>query len=176
MDDATLYLSTGMFLLGILVLFYVVRWYREWRMPSAPQITQEVAREMFGDLMSQRLAASMRCAELDKVIVDHWESWPLEYRPALYQVLRHAQLLEETMLEEAMHKGIYPRRVVTQGAAIAPPLEPDRLPPEPSPTRPTDAEDTGATVVPLHDADRRRTQPDPSARWMNVNGQLINTG
>lgn len=169
MDDATLYLSTGMFLLGILVLFYVVRWYREWRIPTAPQITQEAAREMFGDLMSQRLAASMRCAELDKVIVDYWESWPLEYRPALYQVLRHAQLLEETMLEEAMHKGVYPRRVVTQGAAIAPPPEPSRLPPEPSgggaPASETTPEDGGKVV-----------RIDGNSRWMNVNGQLVNTG
>lgn len=151
-----------LFLLGVFVLIMVARdtkWFSRWR-KNSPDI--EKVRDEFAELMSDRLGIAMRAAELDKIIIDKWEAWPLEYRPALYQVLRHTQLLEETMYEEAATKGVYPRRVVTHGPLIPPPPAMPRLPPEP---------EVGVTepppenVVPINEGKRE---------W--INGQLLRTG
>jgi len=144
------YLLVGMFLVGAVVLAKVFLWYRQWRSPvEGSQLSMEEAREEFGQLMSERLSVAMRSAELDKVIIDCWNMWPVEYRPALYQVLRHAQLLEETMFEEAVGRGIYPRRLL-EGPMIAPR--------EPS-GQPLSEEEPSAV-------------PEQSG-WIEVQGQLV---
>jgi hypothetical protein len=168
MQEPELTLSTMLFILftmGAVLIVMVARstnYFRSWR--KVP-IDLEKVREEFSGLMSDRLGIAMRAAELDKIIVDKWELWPLEYRPALYQVLRHTQLLEETMMEEAMEKGIYPRRIVTQGGAFIPPPPPmPSLPPDPWPELQT--EPPSSNVVQL--------SPSSSHEW--VRGQLVRTG
>lgn len=168
-SDTMFYLLAGMFCVGVALLFQVTRWFLRWRSPTARVMTVDEAREEFGSLMSERLGVAMRAAELDKVIIDKWDEWPMEYRPALYQVLRHTQLLEETMLEEAMGKGIYPKRIVTQGPAIPPPPQPRNLPPLPEP----EPESTPPPAPAEPESERRpgNVVTLPSARW--INGQLV---
>ena len=151
-----------LFVMGAIVIIMVARetrGFRAWRRSDDNNV--EKMRDQFAELMSERLGVAMRAAELDKTIIDKWNDWPLEYRPALYQVLRHTQLLEETMYEEAVGKGIYPRRLL-EGPLIAsqyPPSTPlpdveDSLPPNPS-----------KNVVKM---------PEPRREW--INGQLLRTG
>lgn len=166
--DGMFYLLAGMFCVGAALLYQVGRWYWRWRSPTANVMSIEEARNEFGALMSERLGVAMRAAELDKVIIDRWDEWPMEYRPALYQVLRHTQLLEETMLEEAMAKGIYPKRIVTQGPAIPPPPQPENLPPAP------DRQDSTEVHGPISEARPNNVVTLPSARW--INGQLVSNG
>ena len=168
-SDGLFYLLAGMFIVGVALLYQVGRWYWRWRSPTANAMSIEEARDEFGALMSERLGVAMRAAELDKVIIDRWDEWPIEYRPALYQVLRHTQLLEETMLEEAMVKGIYPKRIVTQGPAIPPPPQPENLPPTP-----TDRETLAEAHGPISEARPSNVVTLPSARW--INGQLVSNG
>jgi hypothetical protein len=170
--DGMFYLLAGMFCVGVALLYQVARWYLRWRSPTANVMSIEEARDEFGQLMSERLGVAMRAAELDKVVIDRWDEWPMEYRPALYQVLRHTQLLEETMLEEAMRKGIYPKRIVTQGPAIAPPPQPENLPPTPEPTPPPTERELDHEPVSGVRHDNVVTLP--SARW--INGQLVSNG
>lgn len=164
--DHIFWMLVSMLILGLAMLLKVGQWYRHWRSPTAQVMSKEQARSEFGGLMAERLGVAMRAAELDKVIIDRWEEWPLEYRPALYQVIRHTQLLEETMLDEAMQKGIYPARIVTQGPAIPPPPPNPRLPepPEEEPKELRTAPRTeGQRVISL-----------PGSTW--VNDQLVKTG
>lgn len=165
-SDHIFWMLVSMLLLGVATLMKTGQWFKQWRSPTAQVMSIEQARTEFGELMAERLGVAMRAAELDKVIIDRWEEWPIEYRPALYQVIRHTQLLEETMLEEAMEKGIYPARIVTNGPAIPPPPPQPRLPvSEDDQDEPPKASGTRKTpkVITL-----------PSATW--VNDQIVKTG
>lgn len=150
-----------LFVMGAIVIFMVARetrGFRAWRRSDDKNV--EKMRDQFAELMSERLGIAMRAAELDKTIVDKWDDWPLEYRPTLYQVLRHTQLLEETMYEEAVAKGIYPRRIL-EGPLITSQ--------HPAPTPLPDTDDappsSGENVVRM---------PEPRREW--INGQLLRTG
>ena len=168
--DETFYLLVSVLIIGVAMLIQVFIWYRRWKSPVAAAMTRDQAREEFGALMSRRLGVAMEAAELDQLIIDRWDEWPVEYRPALYQVLRHTQLLEETLLEEAKEKGIYhlTRRIVTDGPPIVIDPQPSRLPPLESPAGP-ESESAAASEAP---ASNVRTLP--SSRW--INGQLVKTG
>jgi len=113
-----------MFVMGTMTLFFVGSWYNQWRrrLVDVPD-SMEDARHEFGNLMSERIGVAMRAGELDAVIVERWNDWPLEYRPALYMMLRQAQLLEETMYIEAVSQGIYPKRLF-EGNLLPPPEVP----------------------------------------------------
>lgn len=155
----------ALFVMGAVVIWMVGRstnWFRQWR--KVPPDREE-RRERFSALMSERLGCALRSAEVDAAIIEDWEDCPLEYRPYLYQVIRQAQILEETMIEEAMAKGIYPSRVVTQGQEIPPPPPMPRLPPDP--TREVDSirPPRGDNVVSLL---------PPRREW--INGQLLRYG
>jgi hypothetical protein len=153
----------GLFMMGMLTLFFVGAWYNQWRrrLVEVPD-SLESARHEFSNLMSERIGVAMRAGELDAVIVERWNDWPLEYRPALYMMLRQAQLLEETMYIEAVQEGIYPKRL----------FEGDILPPRPRPSQhdgtperaPLTAPEPVSNVVPLK-AHRAMFE------W--VNGQLL---
>jgi hypothetical protein len=149
------YLLVLMTIIGAVILAKIFIWYRQWKSPvETSRMSQQAAYEHFSTLMSERLGVSMRAAELDRVIIECWTEWPIEYRPVLYQILRHAQLLEETMYEEAVSRKIYPRRLF-EGPVI-PPIHPSSGPlPEIEAVHPTPGK-----VVPL----QRR-------EW--INGQLV---
>jgi len=144
------YLLFFMLLVGVAILYTLARLYIRYKQGvDGTKMSMEEARVEFGELMTERLAYAMRSAELDKLIVDRWDQWPLEYRPALYQVLRHTQLIEETLFEEAIARGIYTRRML-EG-----PLLPPYVPPQGSPTNTDTTEVTqtmskpDSNVVPL---------------------------
>jgi hypothetical protein len=162
-------LLTALLILGLIVLYMVgrsTRWFRQWR-ETPPDM--EAKRIHFSFLMSERLGCALRSAEVDKAIIDDWNDCPMEYRPALYQVIRQAQILEETLIEEAMLEGIYPSRVVTRGQEIPPPPPMPRLPPDPN-----DAERTDSVLPPRqHHGDNVVTLP-PRREW--VSGQLLKYG
>lgn len=152
------YLLVAMLIVGAVVLAKVFLWYRQWRSPvESSAMSMEEARDHFAAIMSERIGLSMRAGELDRVIIDHWEKWPLEYRPALYQILRQAQLMEECLYDEAVNKGIYPRRLL-EGPLI-PPLHP-------SPHALPENEDAVALTV-----DNVVSIPHPRREW--INGQLL---
>lgn len=162
----TLMLWALMFM-GIIVIYMVGRstnWFRQWRKVE-PSL--ENRRIHFSFLMSERLGAALKSAEVDKAIIDEWNDCPLEYRPYLYQVIRQSQILEETMVEEAMQQGIYPSRVVTQGQEIPPPPPVPRLPPEPG-----DRPEHSDSVRPP----RRDNVVALPARHEWINGQLLRYG
>ena len=118
------WLLWGLFVVGMLLLFFTGAWYNQWRrrLVEIPD-SLESARHEFSNLMSERIGVAMRAGELDAVIVARWNDWPLEYRPALYMMLRQAQLLEETMYLEAVQQGIYPKRLF-EGNLLPPPAAP----------------------------------------------------
>lgn len=118
------WLLWAMFVMGFLMLFFTGSWYNQWRrrLVEVPD-SMEDARHEFSNLMSERIGVAMRAGELDAVIVARWNDWPLEYRPALYMMLRQAQLLEETMYIEAVEQGIYPKRLF-EGNLLPPPEAP----------------------------------------------------
>lgn len=153
-----------LFAMGAVILILVcmqTNFFRIWR--RVPK-SMEAVRDEFSQLMSERLGVAMRAAELDKEIIDMWDSLPLEYRPVLYQVVRHSQLLEETMLEEAAQKGIYPR-AITLPASHVPverPVEAQDLMPEQSMAMTVVDESTVDNVVPIAQG---------NASW--INGQLV---
>ena len=162
-------LLVALFILGAVTLYMVGRstkWFRQWR--DAPPDLQ-ARRVRFSFLMSERLGCALRSAEVDKTIIDEWLDCPLEYRPALYQVIRQAQILEEAMMEEATQNGIYPSRVVTRGQEIPPPAPMPRLPPEP----PDDTREQVDSVRPPRRASNVVTLP-PRREW--VSGQLLRYG
>lgn len=163
-------LLLGLFILGAITLYMVGRstkWFRQWR-EAPPDL--EARRIRFSFLMSERLGCALRSAEVDKTIIDEWNECPMEYRPALYQTIRQAQILEEAMVDEAMQKGIYPMRVVTQGQEIPPPPPMPRLPPEPPDEREQERADS---VRPPRRASNVVALP-PRREW--INGQLLRYG
>lgn len=161
-DGSMFYLGAAMVFLGIVTVALVSRWYWQWRRPTTA-MTQAEACQHVAYLLSERIGVAMRAGEIDQEIVDRWDDWPPAYRPALWQVIRQAQLLEETHLHEAYEKGIVPKRVYTQGPFIAPP------PDDPSPvlemeTTAVTAPNVPTNVVALH---------TPRDTW--INGQLVRT-
>lgn len=153
-----------LFIMGAVLIAMVGRstgWFRQWGTP-----TEEDRRERFQLKMSDRLGAALRSAEADKAIMDEWEDCPLEYRPYLWEVIRHSQILEEAMIEEAQRRGVYPRRVVTQGQEIPPPPQPHMLPPKPQ----QEGASPPSAVRPKND----NVITLPSAQW--INGQLVRSG
>lgn len=163
MEPVTDWLLWAMFVVGGTTLVLVGAWYNRWRRyrVEIPD-TLENARHQFGNLMSERIGLAMRTGELDAIIVEKWNEWPLAYRPALYQMLRHAQLLEETMYREAVEQGIYPKRLFEGDLEQPPPSAPsdkelaavaEAAPPEPV-----------SNVVPLKGS---------RAMFEWVNGQLL---
>lgn len=156
------FMLVGMFVLGCVVLAFVIRWYGQWRSPIEQKMMgQEEACEFLADLMSRRLGASLLCANLDALTVEHFDRMPPEYRPALIQQLRMTQILEETMYNEAVSRGIYPKRVTTNG-----PL----LPPPPAETPLADA----YIQAPPASAEVSRVVPIRGRTW--VGGQLLRSG
>jgi hypothetical protein len=154
------YLLFAMLLVGVTIIAMLGRMYVRYKQGvEGTKLTMEEARSEFGELMSERLAYAMRSAELDKLIVDRWDQWPLEYRPALYQVLRHTQLLEETLFEEAIGRGIYTRRMLE--GPLLPPYVPDVV----SPSSNDDVTGSEATPVPSN------VVPLRGMRW--ISGQLM---
>lgn len=163
-------LLTALLILGLIVLYMVgrsTRWFRQWR-DRPPDV--EARRIHFSFLMSERLGCALRSAEADKAIIDDWNECPMEYRPALYQVIRQAQILEESLIEDAMEQGIYPSRVVTRGQEIPPPPPMPRLPPDPA-----DQSERADSVLPprQHHGGNVVALP-PRREW--VSGQLLKYG
>lgn len=149
----------ALFIMGAVAIYMVGRgtnWFRRWR-NTGPEL--ECRRENFSTLMSERLGCALRSAEVDKAIIDSWDECPMEYRPYLYQVIRQSQILEESLIEDAMQKGIYPSRVTTRGQEIPPPPRPAQLPKEP-----VAAEQPKSNVVTLA----------PRHEW--ISGQLLRYG
>lgn len=126
-DNELFYLCGAMAILGVVTLAVTLRWYWQWRRPTS--MSQSEATEWVAALISERIGLAMRAGEIDQTIVDHWQEWPAAYRPALWQIVRQAQLLEETLLHEAYDKGIIPKRVYTKGAFISPPPDEPATPP-----------------------------------------------
>jgi hypothetical protein len=163
-DDSVFWLLAAMVVLGVSTLVLVLRWHWEWKRPT-PAMTQAEATQHVAYLMSERIGCAMRAGEIDQEIVDRWEDWPAAYRPALWQIVRQAQLLEETHLHEAYERGIVPKRTYTQGPFIAPP--PDRPHPVLEETAPVEV---ASTPTPTNVVAIGRA---PRATW--INGQLVRT-
>lgn len=162
-DPSLVYVWTAMTLVGLGLLLTVARWYRQWRRRAHEQMSEAEAKQECAYLLSERIRVAMYAADIDKRIVDNWERWPDEYRPALWHIVRQAQLLEEVQLQEAYDKGVVPRRVFTRVPEIAPPPDPPLDSVEPPPDR------SGDKVVPLH----LHSPARPGERW--INGQLVRT-
>jgi len=146
-------IQVALFVMGIVMLWRLGAWYNEWKRSSEIPKNMEAARDEFAAIMSERLGLAMRSAELDAVIVEKWNDWPIEYRPSLYMVLRHTQLLEETLYLEAVEQGIYPKRL----------FEGDLMPPAPVP--PGGGDGDGDQQLPVSAI----SAPEPIAEVVDIN-------
>lgn len=166
-QDSLFYLWLALVVLGLFTVMFVARWHAQWKRRDMKTMTEREAKQHAGWLLGERIKVAMYAAELDKEIVDNWNAWPESYRPALWHIVRQAQLLEETQLHEAYERGVVPSRVFTREGLIAPPPPTPR--PDDAPVDPPDFHDGAvAQVLPL--SPRRAPK---GSRW--INGQLVRT-